>query len=242
LWIENIVSDGMKYAREHVKRYWGFVYRRNIGVSMLAFALALAIGTTFTSLVGSSVRNSAVIELIFWCTLIAIATLVLVISFIGAHISSTRLMSEKEHTAHSKHMGAWLAVLVLGTIAAVAPMLFFSSSMALIVFMFSFGGMLWILYLSVFIIFRHAYHELAIGAVTLWIAFLMSFTSVNNLPHGTPIATYALFVSTVMVITVAGVIGMAMLFNASREFVKEFRELIPSGERAGAARRRRASR
>jgi MFS family permease len=232
----------MRYAREHVKRYWGFVFRRNIGVSMLAFALTLAIGTTFTSLVGSSLSNGVLVELIFWCTLIAIATLVLVTSFIGAHISSTRLMSEKEHTAHSKHMGAWLAVLVIGTIASVAPMLFFGSSMALIVFMFSFGGMLWILYLSVFIIFRHTYHELAIAAVTLWIAFLISFTGVNSVARGTPITAYALFVSTVMAITVAGVTGMAMLFNASREFEKEFRESIPSDEKAGAARRRRRSR
>ena len=130
-------------------------------MSLLSFALMLAIGTAFTSLIGSTMSNGTVVEFVFWSILIAIATLVVVASLIGAHISSVRLMSEEEHAAHSKHVGAWLAVLVVGAIALVVPMLFFQSPMALIVFMFSLGGMLWVLYLSVFVIFRHTYHEIS---------------------------------------------------------------------------------
>ncbi len=232
----------MEYARDHVKRYWGFVYKRNIGVSMLAFALILAIGTAFTNLIGNSINNGALIELIFWDILIVIATLVLAISFAGAHISSTMLMNEKEHTAHSKHVGAWLAVLVVGAIVFVVPMLFFESSMALIVFMFSFGGVLWVLYFSVYAIFKHTYHEVAIAAVTLWIAFLVSFMGVNSLAPGTPIEAYALFISTVVVITVAGITGMAMLFNSSREFTGEFLEKMQPNRRARTVLRRRRAR
>ena len=228
----------MRYASERVKRYWGFAYRRNIGVSMVAFALALAIGTAFSNLVGST-TGGIVAEFIFWGMLIVVATLVLSASFIAAHISSVSLMNEREHAAHSRYTGAWMAILVVGAIAFFIPMLFFNSSLALIVFLFSFGGMLWVLYLSVFAIFRHTYHEIAIAAVTLWIAFIATFASATSVVPGTPISAYALFVSTVVVITVSGVTGMAMLFNASREFAKDF--VLARGA-AGAARRTRPRR
>ena len=217
----------------------GVRVQRNIGVSMLSFASMLSIGTAFTNLIGNTLNNGALIELIFWDILIVIATLVLTISFTGAHISSTKLMNEKEHTAHSKHIGAWLAVLVVGAIVSVVPMLFFNSSMALIVFMFSFGGMLWIMYLSVYILFKHAYHEIAIAAVTLWIAFAISFEGVSSLVSGTPIGSYAMFISTVVVITVSGTTGMAMLFNASREFMGDFLKTVQPKETTRAARRKR---
>jgi amino acid transporter len=99
--------------------------------------------------------------------------------------------------------------------------------------------MLWVMYFSVFILFRHAYHEIAIAASTLWIAFLISFMGINHVAPGTPIAAYSLFISTVVMIAVAGITGMAMLFNASREFSREFRENAPAKGNARAARRRR---
>jgi hypothetical protein len=212
----------MRYARGHVKRYWGFAYRRNIGISMVAFAMVLAIGVAFTSLIGSSLVNSALVDLIFWGMLVVIATLVLVASFVGAHIASVNLMNDAEHSVHSKYVGAWVALLAVGAIACVLPMLFFGSSMALLVFMFSLGGMLWVLYFSTFLLFRHAYHEVAIAALALWIVFVVSFTGAASMPGGVSIKAYSLFVSTVVVTTVMGITGMAMLFNASREFVSEF--------------------
>jgi amino acid transporter len=155
-------------------------------------------------------------------------------------------MSDEEHAVHSKHVGAWLAVMVIGVIVFEVPMLFFDNAMALIVFMFSLGGMLWVLYFSVYAIFRHTYHEIAIAAVMLWIAFLVSFVGVSNLAPGASIRAYALFVSTVVVITVMGITGMFMLFNASREFVKEFSESHQSerrvSHRAATASRRAARR
>jgi uncharacterized membrane protein len=212
----------MRYAREHVKRYWGFAYRRSIGISMLVFALILAVGTAFTNLVGSTISNGAIIEVIFWGMLLIIATMVLATSFAGAHISSVRLMNENEHDVHSKHMGAWLTVLVLGALAFVVPMLLSSGPITFIIFMFCFGGMLLLTYISVLVIFRHTYHELAIAAGTLWIVFVVSFAMANGVPRGIPINAYAIFISTVVVILVTGVTGMTMLFNASREFSKDF--------------------
>ncbi len=226
----------MRYAREHVKRYWGFAYRRSIGIAMLIFAFTLAVGTVFTSLIGSSLENAALAELIFWGILIIIATFELAISLAGAHISSTLLMNEREHEAHSKHTGAWLAVLVAGAIAFMIPMLFFDTSTAPIVFMFSFGGILWVLYFSVLVIFNHTYYEVGIGASALWIAFLISMVGVSHVAPGTNISAYALFISTVIVITVTGMTGMSMLYNSSREFVKEFLE---SPRVNGTADRRR---
>ncbi len=230
----------MRYAREHVKRYWGFAYRRSMGVSLISFALILAIGTAFTNLVGNSISNGMIIEVIFWGMLIAIDMMVLSTSFAGAHISSVRLMNDKEQNAHSGRVGIWLAVLVLGAIAFVVPMLLFSGPLSFIVFMFCLGGMFLLTYTSVLVIFRHAYHEVAIAAGTLWIAFLISFSCAKVVPSGIPataITAYALFISTVVVILVTGVTGMVMLFNASREFSSDFVEDATSKNRAQVARR-----
>ena len=88
-------------------------------------------------------------------------------------------------------------------------------------------------------LFKHAYHEIAIAAVTLWIAFAISFEGVSSLVPGTPIGSYAMFISTVVVITVSGTTGMAMLFNASREFMGDFLKTVQPKETTRAARRKR---
>ena len=77
---------------------------------------------------------------------------------------------------------------------------------------------------------------------------MISFAGANSaLADGNSILAYALFVSTVVVITATGVTGISMLFNASREFEKEFVENARQNEmtstsRARAESRRRAAR
>ena len=245
----------MRYAREHIRRYWAFSYRRALGISMLTFAIALAIGMTFTAVLSSFLYVNIAAEFAFWLLLIVITTIVLVSSLISAHISTVRYMDEYEHKIHSKYTGAWIVVLAIGAIAFFLPVLFFNNYIEPLVFLFSFGGVLWVFYLSVLLIFRHTYHEIAFSALALWVIFavgMFALYSSNNLyavgiQQSANIARFSLFLSMISLITIFGVTGMALVFNSSNAFVSEIKYLINAMEsetkpRTTTRRRARAKR
>ncbi|MGC8622640.1 MAG: hypothetical protein ACP5UC_01610 [Candidatus Micrarchaeia archaeon] len=230
----------MKYVREHIKRYWAFSYRRAIGISMLTFSLALAIGMAFTSMLSTSFYSNYIAELAFWLLLILITVAVLVSSFVNAHISVVRFMDEVEHKEHSRHTAIWLTSIVVGTVAFFVPILFFNSMIEPLIFLFSFGGVLWVFYLSVYVIFKHHYNEIAFGALSLWIIFLFgmlslysSMTSVPvymNVQQSSELLRFSLFLSMASLITIFGIIGASLLFNSSRYIMDEFRQLLESSQ------------
>ncbi len=227
----------MEYVREHIKRYWAFSYRRAIGISMLTFSLVLAIGMTFTSMLSTSLYTNYVAEFIFWSILILITVIVLISSFINAHISVVHFMNEIEHKEHSRHTAMWLTSITIGAIAFFVPILFFNSILEPLILLFSFGGVLWVFYLSVSIIFKHHYNEIALGALSLWIIFMVGMFSIYpsmnsptyiNIQQTSAILKVSLFISMASLITIFGIIGTSLLFNSSRYIMEEFNYLLKS--------------
>ncbi|MCL4411482.1 hypothetical protein M1329_00910 [Candidatus Marsarchaeota archaeon] len=242
----------MKYAREHVKRYWIFAYRRALGVSMVTFAIALAIGIMFTGLLSPSFTSHPMIEFAFWGLLIIVAALMLIMSFANAHRSSVRLMNELESRKHSKYMAAWVLAILVGIAVFVMPVVFINSFIAPLMFLLSFGGILWVLYISVTLLFRHSYKELAYGATALLVVFVVVLGAITATMSNA--ALYAseqgnmaamLFITVATLVLVFGFTGMLMMFNSSKEFVTEFenavRELEGRPQRRTGRRARRGS-
>ncbi len=223
----------MKYAREHVKRYWIFAYRRALGISMVTFAITLAIGMIFTSLFANTFYVHPVAELAFWAFLIIITTMTLIVSFTSAHLSSVKLMTEHESHQHSKYVAVWLFSIIVGIVVFTLPLVFINSFIAPLMFLFSFGGILWVLYISVTLLFRHSYRELAYGATALLIIFAISMLAVTGSLSSTQYYLNAqvyiaatLFVAMATLIIVFGGTGMMLMFNSTNEFVKEFEDTI----------------
>ncbi|MCW6161514.1 MAG: hypothetical protein LVQ97_04985 [Candidatus Micrarchaeales archaeon] len=221
----------MKYARDGIKHYWVFAYRRALGASMVTFAVALAAGILFSSVLGSVFLINPVISFVFWLLLILITAFTIVISFVNAHSSTTKFMNSKELPIHKKYVGAWLAIIVIGILSFLLPLLFVSYSFEPLIFLFTFGGILWIMYISVAALFRYRYVELAFGAVALWAVFVVSALLLAGNSSSASIASssYAEVTTitfTVMIILVFGIIGMMMLFNSTNDFIHEIEDMI----------------
>jgi hypothetical protein len=217
------------YARPHVKRYWVFAFRRAIGASMIMFGIALAIGLAFTSVFSGQITNSLTANLVFWSVLMLITVLVLLASLLSAHKSSIRFLNEEEHIAHSKYFGIWLISLVVGAVAFTLPILFFNSQIGPLILLFSFGGVYWVVYISIGLLFRHLYHELAIGGLASWIMFVIGVLGASSVSSATTI--YSLFISSTSLIIISSVIGLAMMYNSSKEFESEFAQSVGSNEK-----------
>ena len=225
----------MEYARDHVKRYWGFAYRRALGISLITFAIAMATGVAFSSMLGASGNTNFSSAIIFWGFLIFITAAVLVANFVKAHTSCVKLLTEEEHRHHSRHMGIWMAALILGALAFITPMLYFGSALEPLVLLFSFGGVFWVLYLSVLTLFRHSYNEIAVGAIALWAVFAIGVMNISA--AGAAInPAYVLFVSTISLIIVSGFTGIMMVSISSNEFISEFEGTVL---KRGSSRRKR---
>ena len=242
----------MKYAREHVKRYWIFAYRRALGVSMLTFAIALALGIMFTDLLSGSFGSHPAVEFTFWGLLIIVATLMLIMSFANAHRSSIRLMNRLETQSHSKYMATWIFAILVGIVVFTMPILFINSFIAPLMFLLSFGGILWVLYISVTLLFRHSYKELAYGATALLTVFIVVLAAITLTMSNTALYTNEqadmaamLFITVSTLVLVFGFTGMLMMFNSSKEFIAEFEETVrelegkPHQRSTRRARRRR---
>ncbi|MEM0149408.1 MAG: hypothetical protein QXW10_00730 [Candidatus Micrarchaeaceae archaeon] len=221
----------MNYAREHIRRYCAFAYRKALGASMVTFAIALAAGFIFTSVMNATIAPNYVLEISFWAVLIIITTFILIINFVNAHVSITRYMNDFEHKKHTKYTGAWLAALVIGALVFLMPILFLNSYIEPFIFLFSFGGILWVVYFSTAFIFKNYYHELAFGAIILWIFFALGVAEFNNFLFLSPTGLLPLAVSMVVLIITFGVIGTMLLFNSTKDFVVDFERGISSFEK-----------
>ncbi|MCL4373761.1 MAG: hypothetical protein M1360_02665 [Candidatus Marsarchaeota archaeon] len=235
----------MKYAREHIKRYWIFEYRRALGISMVTFAIALSVGMVFTTLINAFAIPNPVYELAFWGLLILFTSLVLVSSFVNAHILSVKYMNDMERTRHSKYMGGWLTILAIGAIAFVIPLIFFTNVYEPVAILFGFGGVFLVLFLSVKYLFNYSYYEIAIGVAALWVVAII--TAIGAYTYSTPsntvaLGSFSLFVSVLSLIIITGFIGMSLLVNATNEFSHEFRLVAQNLERQQSAAKARSRR
>ncbi len=218
----------MKYAREHVKKYHDFAYTRAMGTSMITFAIALSVGIIFTLLFNGIIGYNYGPYFWFWLLLVAITVFVLVVSFANAHMYSIRYMNKKERRQHSKYLGIWVLVLVVGALVFTLPALYLMPRIALsynpsyslmpLVFLFGFGGILWVIYLASAFIFESFYHEVAFGAVMLWIIFGLGVFNFGNILSSYFLANTSLVLamSAISLILVFGFVGLMLLFSSSR--------------------------
>lgn len=222
----------MDYVREHIKRYWGMAYKRTLGVAFITFSVALAMGLTFTALTGDLAVTSYSDYLIFWIILILITVVIFLTNFFSAHVSSVKYMNEEEHTSHSRYMAMWMVSLVLGVLAFLLPLLFVRSYLEPLVLLFTFGGVFWILFISVLFIFKHSYGELALGGGAFWFMFLFGLYELGNANLNLISKNYFTLYYAAMTITViSGFIGLALVINSSHESIKEFTDTMKAVEK-----------
>lgn len=218
------------------------IYKRALGVSLTTFAIALAIGLAFSVMLGSFTGTNYAAQLLFWTVLIIAVVAVLIANFISAHTSTIRFMNEVETSKHFKYVGAWLVILVLGMIIFTLPLVFFNSSFEPIVLLFSFGGVFWVLYLSAILLFKQPYHEVAIGAIAMWVMFLVGITGMLNSNAGTNTANFALFTSMISLILISGVTGVVLLFNSGSYLSSEFERYHSKGSTKSVTKNKRRRR
>jgi len=189
----------------------------------------LAIGMLFTSMLSGIFLISPLAGLLFWAVLIVITVLTLLFSFVDAHISSTKFMNEYERHTHSKYVGVWLFSIVVGALAFILPAMYFEDyGVEPVMLLFSFGGILWVLYASVKLLFKHSYFEIAYGASVLWIIFAISLVFLSSVsgPLTTAQGIAILFISMASLIVVCGSVGITMMFKSTKEFVVDFENVI----------------
>jgi len=223
----------VNYAREHIKRYWVFAYRRALGISMFTFAIALAIGMLFTSMLSNIFFLSPLAGILFWAVLIIITVLTLMVSFADAHISTIKFMNEQEKKTHSKYIGVWMFSLVVGALAFILPAVYSQDySIEPIMLLFSFGGILWVIYASVKALFKHSYFEIAYGASVLWIIFVIGIAFLSGVhgPLSSAQSVAVLFVAMASLIVVFGSVGITMMFKSTKEFVVDFENVMRAME------------
>lgn len=233
----------MDYVREHIHQYWGLAYKRTLGVAMVTFSVALAMGLTFTALTGNLAITSYSSYLAFWGILIAITAIIFLSNFFSAHISTIRFMSEEEHKSHSRYMGIWMISIVLGVLAFLLPLLFANSLLEPLILLFTFGGVFWILFLTVRVIFGHAFGELALGGVAFWFMLVFALYEVYNTRLTYISESYfTLYFAAMSITVISGFVGLALIVNASRESLKEFTSTVEEIERDVKRKRLRSKR
>jgi len=214
----------MKYAREYISRYYLFVYRRALGLSMSTFAVALAVGMLFTLLTGPLASSNIVADFVFWILLMLLVVLTVAISIASTHVSTVKHMTEVERRAHSKYFGIWLIAVVLGVLVFSLPLAVASYGVEPLAFLVGSGGILWVLYVSGWAVFRHYNHEVAFGAAVLWIVALAGVMVGGSFINATATQAYrsiSLATSVVTLVLVFGFIGLMMLFHSTMEFTIE---------------------
>lgn len=222
----------MKYARDHVHRYWDFIYRKALGASLLTFGIVLAIGLIFTLSLSSLINANPGVYMVFWVSLIAVAVIVISLNFANAHVATVKYMSKKEHKQHTTHMGLWVLIMALGALLFALPLLMFNMALEPFVFLFSFGGIMLITYVSVVLLFNVHYTELAFGAAVLWAMFAVSMfsfgsMSFNGIQIGMAVSEYTqsliLALSSIMLVLVFSCVGLMMISNSSKKLMEEFK-------------------
>jgi len=214
----------MKYARDYISRYYLFVYRRALGLSMATFAVALSVGMLFTLLTGPLGSVNLAAEFVFWILLMLLIVLTVAISIASTHVATVRHMTETERRAHSKYVGIWLIAVVVGVLVFSLPLVLASYSLEPLAFLIGSGGILWVLYIAGGALFRHYNHEVAFGAAVLLIVALAGVIVGGSYANATNTQAYkavSLAASVVTLVLVFGFMGLMMLFNSTLEFSAE---------------------
>ncbi len=216
----------MKYARTHIKRFWAFQNRRALGISFLSFAIIFGIGIVFTVILNQFFMYNPMNIFFAWIFLLALASIIVVVSLTKAHIHIASAMNKSERVEHSKYVGRFLIVMIAGIIVFMLPVVFAPLASSLVM-LFSIGGILMVLYLAISLIFKHRYHEIAIASLLIWASFLLALFVIGpQYYYNPPLFDAASFlVASIVVLVIFSVTGMAMLVHSSNEFINEFMQI-----------------
>lgn len=217
----------MKYARKNLQKYHDFAYGRAIGASMVTFAIALAVGMLFTLFFSTYAGYNFLAYIGFWALLMVFTIVILILSFASAHRYSIKHMTKKERKDHSSHLGIWILALVVGGLVFTLPAFYFlpgtlvNSAFMPFLFLFSFGGILWVLYLASASIFESFYHEIAFGGVILWVIFALGIFDFGSIFSGYAMlnTNVVLALSAISLVLVFGFVGLMLLINSSRKLM-----------------------
>jgi hypothetical protein len=237
----------MRHVSNNAGMFWQFMYKRALGMTMITFAIILAVGVIFTVLINSVSSYNYTADIAFWGLLIAITIIALIINFANAHKATVKYMSMEEHARHSVNMGIWTASITVGIVVFSLPMIFFSAFYVPIIFLLTFGGIMWVIYISTIAIFRNYYHEIAIGASALWIAFVIGGIEFSFAYTNVYLANFILLSTMAVIILVFGIVGGAMMFNAHKSIKDGYEKFVlapktlhsASGSTRASARRKR---
>jgi hypothetical protein len=234
----------MRHVNDNVGLFWQFMYKRALGMTMVTFAIILAVGVIFTVLINSVASYNYMADIAFWGLLIAITIIALIVNFANAHRATVKYMSIMEHAKHSVNMGIWTAAITVGIVVFSLPMLFFSAFYVPIIFLLTFGGIMWVIYISTIAIFRNYYHEIAIGASALWIAFIVGGLEFSFSYTNVYLANFILLSTMAVIILVFGIVGGAMMFNSHKSIRDGYEKyvLAPKSKRAARHVRRTSPR
>ncbi len=214
----------MDYVRDHIKKYSIYIYGRTIGIALLLFALLFTIVVVSITLIGIPNLN---INSVFLITglLFGFSILIIIINVINAHHSIIKLMNKKEHMIHSKNVGIWYVILIITVIILLLPLSILNTHQRIITLLFSLGGILLILYLSIGGIFKHYFHELIFAGAALWIIFGISAFYSNSVPY---VLEY--FITLTSLLIIFGISGIAIIFNSSQSLIKDYISLTKKSE------------
>lgn len=204
----------MRHVRPDVERFWDFAYRRAIGISLVTFALLLAVGIMFSTTLSGLIGANYFIYAAFWTVLVVIMVLVFAASFASAHMLSTKDMSKKEYTHHSIYMALWVLSAACWVAVFAAPF-FLIQSLPTSVIMLSFAGVMLAAYLTTAMLFEIYHHEVAYGAIILLVAFFVTFFNLGGILPANVNPVTVLMLSTITIVVVAGFTGLMLLISAS---------------------------
>ncbi len=204
----------MRHVRPNIEEFWDFAYRRAIGISLITFALLLAVGIMFSTTLGGLIGQNYFIYAAFWTVLVIIMVFVFAASFAGAHILSSRNMSKKEYSHHSIYMALWVLSAACWVAVFISPF-FLIQNVPTSIIMLSFAGVMLAAYLTTAMLFEIYHHEVAYGAIILLIAFFITFFNIGGiLPSGVNPVT-VLMLSTITIVVVSGFTGLMLLISAA---------------------------
>jgi len=214
----------LRYSRQHIRKYWAFQNRRLFGFSFIVFAAMYSIAMLSTFVFTQLFLISPVKILLLWIVIFLVGTFAIVGGAINAHLNTVRIMNEAEYIRHSKNVGYLMIAMVVASLLFTLPILVFSN-LAMLMLLFTIGGILFILYFMLFLIFGHHYHEIALSALFMWIVFVIGILFMGKMYYSNILAfqVLSLLLSSATIITVFSIMGLGMLYGASNEFVKEFK-------------------
>ena len=212
----------MKYARAHIKRYWVFEHKKALGLSFLMFSATYSVGLAFFLILNTFFIPNIYTTFVVVFLLFILLAFVIIGSVVNAHNKVSKLMNPNERRAHSKHVGIFLILFIMGLILCIIPLVFFIYP-GMIMFLLTIGGILLLLYIILMFVFDYKFYELALASIFIWSIYVISaflIAPIYFLNH--PLFNViSLFITSITIITVFAISGIMLLQSSFDEIIKD---------------------